>query len=402
VAVTVQVALALVLVTGAAMFGETMMRLAMRPLGFDPENLGVASIRLVRPPAATATFEGNPRDRDRFLAFLMRERVMGPAMHLDALFQRIEVLPGVESAAGATAVPFVGDLPRMDVRPLGSLPDATQTFHYQGVTHGYFETMRIPILEGRDFAAEDRQGRRVAIVSAELGRRLFADEAVGRQIVWGNQPETAETYEVIGVVGNVKQRDLSDDELSVVYLLNWQGPAVNHVVVRTAGAASVVLPALRQTIEQHGPEYAVTSMTTLDERLALSLHEERFRAVLASVFGFAALVLAAVGLYSLTARQVIERRQEIGVRAALGARPGHVRALMLRDGLIALGMGLVIGVPAAYAAAQSARTLLFGVAPTDPHLILTAVGVLAVTAVCASLVPANQASRIDPSVTLRE
>jgi cell division protein FtsX len=290
----------------------------------------------------------------------------------------------------------------MDVRPLGSLPDATQTFHYQGVTHGYFETMRIPILEGRDFAAEDRQGRRVAIVSAELGRRLFADEAVGRQIVWGNQPETAETYEVIGVVGNVKQRDLSDDELSVVYLLNWQGPAVNHVVVRTAGAASVVLPALRQTIEQHGPEYAVTSMTTLDERLALSLHEERFRAVLASVFGFAALVLAAVGLYSLTARQVIERRQEIGVRAALGARPGHVRALMLRDGLIALGMGLVIGVPAAYAAAQSARTLLFGVAPTDPHLILTAVGVLAVTAVCASLVPANQASRIDPSVTLRE
>ena len=110
-------------------------------------------------------------------------------------------------------------------------------------------------------------------------------------------------------------------------------------------------------------------MTTLDERLALSLHEERFRAVLASVFGVAALVLAAVGLYSLTARQVFERRQEIGIRAALGARPRHVRALMLRDGLIALGMGLAIGMPAAYAAAHSARALLFGVAPTslDPH-----------------------------------
>src|SRR5690606_15381202 len=199
---------------------------------------------------------------------------------------------------GATAAPFVGDLPRMDVRPLGSLPDATQTFHYQGVTQGYFETMRIPVLEGRGFAAEDRQGRRVAIVSAELGRRLFAEGAVGRQIVWGNQPETAETYEVIGVVGNVKQRDLSDDELAVGYLLNWQGPAINHVVVRVEGSADEVLPALRLGVEQHGPEYAVTSMTTLDERLALSLHEERFRAVLASVFGFAALVLAAVGLYS--------------------------------------------------------------------------------------------------------
>lgn len=270
------------------------------------------------------------------------------------------------------------------------------------MTLGYFETMRIPVLEGRDFAAEDRQGRRAAIVSAELGRRLFAGAAVGQQIVWGNQPETAETYEVIGVVGNVKQRDLSDDELAVGYLLNWQGPAINHVVVRTAGAANAVLPALREGIEHHGPEYAVTSMTTLDERLAVSLHEERFRAVLASVFGFAALVLAAVGLYSLTARQVIERRQEIGVRAALGARPGHVRGLMLRDGLIALGMGLAIGAPAAYAAAQSARAPLFGVAPTDPHLILTAVAVLAVTASLASLIPANRAAQIDPSVTLRE
>lgn len=177
---------------------------------------------------------------------------------------------------------------------------------------------------------------------------------------------------------------------------------MRQLVVRTSGHPTGILPLVRQLVQQAGPELMVTSTTTMDERLAASTRDERFRALLSAVFGLTALVLAAVGLYGLTARQVVERRREIGVRTALGARPGQVRALMLRQALLALALGLAAGAPAAYAVSHLAQSLLFGVSPTDPHLLLTSSGVLAAAAISATLLPAHSAIRIDPSVALRE
>lgn len=402
-AVIVQVALALVLVTGATMFGETMIRLTAQPLGFDPVDVGAVSVRFVRRPAPAVQFEGNPRDdMAKFREFLERGMVTGPAAVVDRVLEHVLALPGVIGAAGATAAPFAGTPRRTVVRPDGSPLDAGHTIHGQTVTSSYFETMQIPLVAGRDFTSADRQGPRVAVVSAELDRRLFDGKAVGRHIIVGASEQTQEIYEVIGIAGNLKQREVTDDDLAVVYLLDWQAPGINQLIVRTAGAPDPVFPALKEAIERHAPELAVTSMTMLDEQVARSTHDERFRAMLSSMFGLAALVLAAVGLYGLTARQVVERRREIGVRTALGARPGQVRALLLRQAGIALAIGLAIGAPAAIASAQLARSLLFGVSPTDPRLVAVASAVLAVAAIVATVVPAHRASRIDPSVTLRE
>jgi hypothetical protein len=328
--------------------------------------------------------------------------VTGPAAVVDRVLEHVLALPGVIGAAGATAAPFAGTPRRTVVRPDGSPLDAAHTIHGQTVTSSYFETMQIPLVAGRDFTSADRQGPRVAVVSAELDRRLFDGKAVGRHIIVGASEQTQEIYEVIGIAGNLKQREVTDDDLAVVYLLDWQAPGINQLIVRTAGAPDPVFPALKEAIERHAPELAVTSMTMLDEQVARSTHDERFRAMLSSMFGLAALVLAAVGLYGLTARQVVERRREIGVRTALGARPGQVRALLLRQAGIALAIGLAIGAPAAIASAQLARSLLFGVSPTDPRLVAVASAVLAVAAIVAIVVPAHRASRIDPSVTLRE
>jgi putative ABC transport system permease protein len=405
VVVAVQVALALVLVSGTVMFGETTLRLTTQPLGFDPARLGIVTIRRVAALPPIEPFDQALRsDIASARQWFERNMVMSQALLFDRVIERVAALPGVAAVAGTTAVPFDSQPRRLAVRASGREIGAEVTVEAHNVTERYFATMGIQILRGRDFEREDPQRPVVVIVSEELERRVFGGNALGQRLAWGDaelQQGEQERFDwgIVGVAANVKQRGFAEEDLAVVY---FPGGGIGQLVVRTSGAPASVLPSVRQAIQDVAPELVVTSATTMDERLAAVTREERFRALLSAIFGLAALVLAAVGLYGLTTRQVAERRHEIGVRAALGARPGQVRALMLRQAMLALLIGLAAGAPAAFAVSQLAESFLYGISPGDPRLLLTAAGVLSFVAIAATALPAHRASRIDPSVTLRE
>jgi putative ABC transport system permease protein len=398
--VAAQFGLALVLLVCTSLFGETMMRLASQPLGFDSSDLAVASIRLTQYPHAAArpkirpplTAEAVPRLReeaDRYIA--------SGWIHTAGVIARLSALPGVVAVAGVGTAPFSGGLNQARIRAYGRPQEDAQSVHQQIVTEGYFKTMGMPILRGRGFDLSDRQGAFAAVVSRELERRFFAGSAVGQRLV-----EWETVYDVVGVVSNAKQREFTDKDLATFYLLDRQFGSVNHFIVRTSGDATAVIPLVRQTVWNYDKSMVSTSTATMDQLLAESISQQRFRALLSAVFSGAALVLAAIGLYGLAARRVAERRREIGIRVALGASPRDVRALVLHDAQVIVGLGVIGGLPAALAASQITRSFLFGVSPTAPHVFLIASGVLAVIAIVATLVPAHRASHIHPMLALRE
>jgi predicted lysophospholipase L1 biosynthesis ABC-type transport system permease subunit len=236
-----------------------------------------------------------------------------------------------------------------------------------------------------------------AVISETLARRAFAGEAIGRLLV---QDKVA--YEVIGVVTDVKQTGLLDADTAAAYVPFRMASQVRHFVVRAEGDAGALLPDLRRAIEGHDAPMFVESTATLEDRVAFTIVIERGRALLSSVYGGVALLLAAVGLYGLAARLVAERRREIGIRVALGAGPRDVRRLVMTDAWLIVGLGLAAGVPAAMAAARLAQGLVYGVAPSAPHVVAIVIATLGLAAASATIAPAWRASRVNPAVTLRE
>jgi putative ABC transport system permease protein len=399
-AVAAQMALALVLLVGASLLGETMLRLAGQPLGFDPQNLVVVTTTFTGPP----TPPGAIRTREDRMNI---NQIMNAAAtaRTGSVLERLTPLPGVAAAAGAGAMPFSGILRDTIEITLEGQPDSERhRVARQSVTEGYFDTMRMPIVDGRGFGPSDQYGSHAAVVSEAFARQFFAGDALGRRFShrWGEQPANVSRYEVVGIVPDVKHRSFADEDATIFYHLDRQGGRATHFVVRMAGDAAAMVPSIRRAIHELDPQMVVTDTKTMEQTLAASIDEERFRAAMSVLFGAAALVLAAVGLYGLATRRVAERRHEIGVRVAMGATPGDVRSLVFRDGLAIVFMGLLVGLPGAYAASQATQAFLFGVAPTAPHVFGLAVAVLATTALIAMLLPALRASRTDPSVVLRE
>jgi hypothetical protein len=393
--VSTALALAVVLVVGAALFGETIRRLSSVPLGFTPSNLTVVSVQMTRYPTVTALT--NPpagasieEIRDEYV------RVQRAGwLHTAGIVDRLAALPGATGVAGVATAPFTGTANQMRIRAAGGLAEDEQIVQRQHVTETYFDVMGISVLEGRTFAASDRQ-RNVALVSRELGRQLFQGGAAGQHFVAG-----AVMYEVVGVVENVKHHDLAQDDAATVYLLNRTVRDVNQFVVRSSNDSRQLQPLLKPAIEGHDAHARVSSTIAMTDLVAGSVAEERFRGWVSVMFAAAALLLAA-GLYGLSARYVSERHREIGVRMTLGASPRAIGMLVLRDAGMITALGIGIGLPGAYALGMVTRSFLFGVSATTPTVFLLAAGVLAAVATLASLVPARRAARVDPVVALRE
>jgi putative ABC transport system permease protein len=181
-----------------------------------------------------------------------------------------------------------------------------------------------------------------------------------------------------------------------------QGGFTSHVLVRTSTAPEALLPAIRRAIADYDPQVVVTSSTTAERELAESVGQERLRAALSSLWGGAALLLAVIGLYALSARQVMDRRYELGLRLALGASSRSIRRLVLLEMASTVGLGIVVGVPVALVLGHVLRAHLFGVSIASPHVFAAAAGVMAVAAFAATLLPARRATRVDPMITLRE
>jgi ABC-type antimicrobial peptide transport system permease subunit len=283
-------------------------------------------------------------------------------------------------------------------RPAGE----DQAVQLQIATEQYIKTMGIPVLRGRSFEPMDRDIAPVAIVSRELERRVFGGDALDKRIIeelpLGQKPFT---YDVIGVVEDTK-KNLSDDAVPTFYILDRRYNSVNHLIIRTATDPTALLPTFGQVIQNYDPHMVVTSTATMEQMLAQSIAEERFRALLAVVFSGFALLLSSIGLYGLVVKHIAERRREIGIRAALGARPMNILALICREGLMIVCFGLLIGNATAYGTSHLTRSLLFGVSPTSPHIFCMASIVLTAVAALATVAPALRATHIDPVAALKE
>ena len=372
--VVAQVALAMVLVVGATLFGETVMRLTAQPLGFDSSRL--VALRLPLQPAVAA--EARARARE-------------------ILLDRLRNTPGVEAAALVSAAPFAGNYSATGVE-IDTRPGVNVTSRRFVVGDGYFRTMQMPLLRGRDFARADAGNEPVTIVSREFERRHFDSDAIGHRIrlnqIW---------MTVVGVVPDSKLRELTDATDPAFYVPLDQQPRLGagEIVVRTRVDAAAMVPVLREAAIASKSVPALASIVDVDTLVSRTIAEQRYRAVISSAFGTSALVLAVVGLYGLLARRVAERRREIGVRMAVGAQPWRLVAHVSQHAGRLLVCGLVVGLPSSWGAATLIRSLLFGVEPSATHVFVFACSALVIAGALATVVPAVSASRVDPMVALR-
>jgi predicted permease len=385
--VAAQIAMTLVLLIGAGLLIHSFVRLTSVSPGFESSGRdGVLQIvRVTLPPRLYD-------EPDRIHAFAR------------GVLDRIQHLPGVTSASLINSVPFQMMFIQGDFEIEGQ-PKPTLNVGIPKIDADYFKTMGIPLLAGREVTASDTAAApKVAIVSERIVREYFPGgprEALGRRVrLWGN----SEWLSVVGVVADIRQRGLDRDVQPMIYAPFQQDRSalVRFVafVARTATPAGVA-EGIRAEIRRAAPDLPIESTVTMDEALAASVAQPRFRMVLLVLFAMAATLIATCGIYGLMAYAVTQRRREIGVRMALGADRRDVLRLVLTRALRIVVAGLVVGLAGAAGVTHVLQTFLFGVTPTDP-LVFTAVTLLLMAVgLMAAWLPARRATRIDPWAALR-
>jgi predicted permease len=321
-----------------------------------------------------------------------------------AAFYR-QMLDHTRALPTVTAASYVNHLP-LDTsreqtslgRPFDKASDQIPVDVFR-VAPGYFSTMGVSLLRGRDFTQNesDEKASSVAIVNEALARKLWrGQDPIGQRVAFGGEKNTSE---VIGVVKDGKYRTLGEEPIPVLF--RGQMPPLRTLVIRTSGDSRSVLEALRREVQIVDPMMAATDVQTIEEYMALPLFPARTTGLLLGASGVLAVVLTAIGLFGVIAYVVSQRTHEIGVRMALGARRTDVMKLVMRQGLYVTMMGLAIGLAAACAAGRLLSPLLYGIGPNDPvTLAAVAVG-LAVVVMLACYLPARRAMQVDPSVALR-
>jgi predicted permease len=277
------------------------------------------------------------------------------------------------------------------------------------VSPGYFPTMKIPILEGREFTMGDRvawdvaelTGPKVAIVNRKFAQHFFGTKsAIGKRIGFGTGPDSKLDITIVGVVADALYEGPREGVRRQVFVPNHgSGSSVFYVRAHTGSSAAYSL--IRNEVRQLDAAMPVYSMKTLEGQLDETLMTDRLIAMLSAGFGLLATVLASIGLYGVMAFVVARRRKEIGIRMALGANPGNVIWSVMKEVLILLGLGLAVGVPAAIGLGRFVASQLYGIEAHDPWMAVTTVIVLALVSTAAGLIPAHRASRVSPVLALR-
>ena len=316
--------------------------------------------------------------------------------------------PRVRSAASASSAPLAGAFAaRREVRVDGADSDASVSAPVlvnRIVSSSYFETVGTPLLQGRTFRETDTQSAtQVVILSQSMARFYFKDlDPVGKRIGLKQfNGQWSPWYQVVGVVGDTKAEGLDQDSKHTVYQPDTQATAQSTFLVRTSGSPDNVTTHVIESIRQLDPNRPVDHVQTLSEIRAESIAPQRLNAILIGLFAFLALAIATVGVAGVLSFSVSQRTNEIGVRVALGAARGSILALILREGALMAGIGLVAGGIASIPLTRVLSGLLFQVNPMDPATIAGASSVLLCVALAAAWIPARRATRVDPMVALR-
>ena len=315
------------------------------------------------------------------------------------LLERLRSAPGVKSAAMAAVSILSGNEWDSSTSVEGHRAadgEDMQAF-MNALSPGYFETMRIPILEGRDFRQSDLvQQPTVAIVNRRFAEHFFKGKsAVGKRLGRGGGPNTKLTIEIIGVVADSLYEGPREGVRRQVFVPNWgRNSAAFYVRAQTGSASAFNL--IRNEVKQLDSSMPVYSMKTVEGQLDETLLTDRLIALLSAGFGLLATVLASIGLYGVMAFVVARRRKELGIRLALGAQPGLVIWMVMREVLLLLSIGLAIGIPSAMALARFVAAQLYGIEARDPWMAGSTMALLIVVSTIAGLIPAYRASRIDP------
>ncbi|HTB14422.1 MAG TPA: ABC transporter permease [Bryobacteraceae bacterium] len=385
--VAAQVALSMVLVTGAGLMLNTFSKLASLDAGFERDHVLLVNVDL-----RNANY---PKER----------RVAG----FEEMLDHLRAVPGVRSAAASTIVPVSGQgwntLVVVDGFVAKSRRDAISWMNR--VSPRYFETMGTPIVAGRDFNNHDVLGApMVAVVNEATAQKFLGGAAVAVGKTFRRpQPGGAITaYEVIGVVKDSKYRSLREQNEPIIYVAQVQDDApglTKSFELRVEGPAASVISGVKDALAQVNKDIML-DFRSLAAQLDESLNRERLLATLSGFFGGLALLLATIGLYGVMSYNVARRRGEIGIRMALGAEQSRVLNMVLREVAILIGVGVVVGLGAAMATTRFVATFLYGIKPNDPWTLAIAAGVLAAVGVAAGFLPARRASRLDPMAALRE
>jgi predicted permease len=322
---------------------------------------------------------------------------------LDQLRERVAAIPGVQSAAATDSAPLSGGNRSDGFEVEGKSNKEGPIVDEFMASAGYFETLGIPRIAGRDFGHEPPDGLKVAIVNREFVDQIFGQENPIGQIVSGG----GATYQIVGVVGNIKSRTLGEDTRPVLFRALEQNTASDPsflgytLMVRSAGDTAALTNAVRHEIHALDPAMAVYNVETMDEHLRSALFLPRLAGTLFGVFGCIGLMLAATGLYGVMSYSVSRRTREIGIRIALGAQRRAVEGLILRQGMALTAIALALGMPAAWLAAKFSASFLYGVHPHDAVTFTLVPIFLAGVGTLACWVPAQRASKVDPQTILR-
>ena len=381
--VTAQVALSFLLLFGAGLFVRSLQNLKTTDTGVELENL--------------VTFQLSP-------ALSGYDDARGQLFY-QQLLDRLRSAPGVKSAAQASVAILAGDEwdSSMAVEGYQSKDGEDMQAFMNALSPAYFETMKIPLVDGRDFRVSDaKRESTVAIVNRRFADHFFPGKsAVGKRIGFGGGPNAKLTIEIIGVVANSLYEGPREGVRRQVFIPNW-GKNSAAIYVRTQVPSASAYTVVRNEVKQLDPAMPVYEMKTVEGQLDETLLTDRLIAMLSAGFGLIATLLASVGLYGVMAFVVAQRRKELGIRLALGAQPGFVIWLVMREVLLLLAVGLAVGVPAAMGLGRYVAAQLYGIQAQDPLIAGSTMLLLTIVSAAAGLIPAQRASRTDPMLALRQ
>jgi predicted permease len=380
--IVAQIALAFVLLAGAALLGLSLKKVMAVSPGVRADHVLTGEV--------TVPFSYNARP------------------FLDRLLEAIGRQPGVAAAGAITNVPLSGESGKSAVTPKGYVPPAGESLHghylYQ-VSGDYFTALGIPLREGRFLtSADSHRAERVCVVDEDFARRYWPKGgALGQRVFQGSDSDDAKLFTVVGVVGVVKQAELTEPQgQGAVYLPFMDSDGINiFVVTRTSQRPEAFAETLRKLVRATNPDLAIDNLRSMDTRIAESLIARRSPALLAGIFAGVALLLAAIGTYGVLSYAVAQRRREIGIRMAVGAQREQIGAQFLSLGLRLLVAGTLLGLFGAWLAGRAMQTVLFDVPPLHLATLLGTAAIMSAVSLVACLLPAHRAAMVNPVEALR-